>query len=76
MQPKKYKFLIVLLLMATNTYANDSFEKAASQYCRLYNPESFSLLGQGEEPQEIFGHILEQQKIISNKIAGHIKDRR
>jgi hypothetical protein len=67
MQPRKNWFLIALLLTTTNTYANDNFEKAASQYCGLYSPKSLTSLGQGAELHEIFGHILEQQKTISNK---------
>lgn len=64
----KRKFLIIALLFVTaNACSDDSFEKAASQYCGLYSPKSLTSLGQGAELQQIFGHILEQQKNINNK---------
>lgn len=64
----KRKFLIIALLFITaNACSDDSFEKAVSHYCGLYNPNSLESLGQGAGLQEIFGHILEQQKAISNK---------
>lgn len=63
----KRKFLIIALLFATTNACSDaSFEKATSQYCALYSPKSLESLGQGTELQEIFGHILEQQKTINN----------
>lgn len=68
MAAMKRKFLIIaLLFITTNACSDDSFEKAASQYCGLYSPKSLTSLGQGAELQQIFGHILEQQKTINNK---------
>lgn len=59
--------IIALLFLTANACSDDSFEKAANQYCGLYSSESRSSLGQDEELQEVFGFILEQQKAINNK---------
>jgi biopolymer transport protein ExbD len=65
--PKIKLCMIVLLVVTANAYSDDSFEKAANQYCGFYSPEFPSSLGPGAELQQIFGHILEQQKTINNK---------
>lgn len=59
--------MIAFVVLIATAYADDSFEKAANQYCGLYSRESLSSLEQGAELQQMFGHILEQQTSINNK---------
>lgn len=65
-----YKKILLLILIATSggACADAELQKSVEEFCELYNPESWSGLGESASTQEIYSHILKaQQEVVRNQ---------
>lgn len=74
---KKYRLTIVLcILLSQAACSGQALEGSLKSYCELYNPVTWSVLGEDASTQEIYGYILSKMdsSVESDKLKVAIKN--